>query len=223
MMILVSKRKVWDITDIAQDLGQEYCEALLGLHVFTGEDTNCAFKGKGKITPLKKMQSKPGYQSALRKLGRSWELEPSVIKELERFTCFLYGYGRVSSVNDVRTAMLKKMVGEGQQINCNSKVDLSRLPPCYNSLVPHILRVNYRLAQWKRSHENMPEIPNPKDHGWSVTAEGRVEPLWSDGPILPDRLIDLLDGDTEEEEEDVIEGTVLDMVSSDDEDYDDDD
>ena len=119
-----ARRKLWNITEIAQDLGEDYCETLLGLHVFTGEDTNCAFKGKGKITPLKKMQSKPWYQSALRKLGKGWNVKPSVFKELEEFICFLYGYGRIRKVNEVRAAMLRKMVGEGEQLNPKSKVDL---------------------------------------------------------------------------------------------------
>ena len=219
-------RNIWDMTDIGHDLGHEFCEALLGLHVFTGEDTNCAFKGKGKVRPLAKMISKPAYQAAFRQLGRSWDLAEDQRKSLERFTCFMYGYARLSQINDVRVAMIRKMVGgENHKINSTSKVDLSKLPPCKISLSPHLSRVNYRLGQWKRAHENTPEIPSPLQHGW-VLGENRVlEPIWSDGPILPELLIELLPSDNSDdalESED--EDGMIDMMetypdSSDDEDY----
>ena len=53
-------------------------------------------------------------------------MPPDVYKELETFTCAMYGYARDISINNVRTKMLKKMVGEDQTLNKSSKVDLSR-------------------------------------------------------------------------------------------------
>ena len=49
--------------------------------------------------------------------------------------------------------MHKKMIGEDETLHNKSKVDLSRLPPCKDSLYPHIQRVNYRLACYKRAFE----------------------------------------------------------------------
>ena len=42
------------ITELAGELGAEYCDCILGLYFFTGADTNCALEGKEKIFPLKK-------------------------------------------------------------------------------------------------------------------------------------------------------------------------
>ena len=50
-----NNRRLINLSEMFSDLGEEYCESLLGLHLFTGDDTNCAFKGKGKLIPLKKM------------------------------------------------------------------------------------------------------------------------------------------------------------------------
>ena len=75
------------------------------------------------------------------------------------------------------------MVGEGETINQSSKIDLSKLPPCRRSLISHIQRVNYRAAQWKRSHILQIELPPPTDHGWTMT-DDILEPLWSDGPFF---------------------------------------
>ncbi|CAL8342171.1 unnamed protein product [Arctogadus glacialis] len=50
-------------------------------------------------------------------------------------------------VNNVRSIMLKKMIGEDETLTTRSKVDVSRLPPCRHNLVPHINRVNLHLQE----------------------------------------------------------------------------
>ena len=110
--------------------------------------------------------------------------------------------------------MMKKMIGEDETLTTRSKVDLSRLPPCRDNLVPHINRVNHRLAIYKRAAKPIFWCPKPHDpgQGWEKTEEGTLEPVWSCGPILPTSLIDLLektveemDGDGEEDEEQEID------------------
>lgn len=59
-------RRLLNITDLADSLGQDYCTAVLGLYVFTGEDVTSAFKGKGKVGPLKKLERQPKYQETFR-------------------------------------------------------------------------------------------------------------------------------------------------------------
>ena len=109
------------MSDLAEDFGESYCEALLGFHVFTDEDTINAFRGKGKINPLKKMLKKPRFQNTFQNLGK--ELVPcqKLIEELEEFTCEMYGYPRVKQVNKVRSLMLNKMVG-GSTDNLTKKI-----------------------------------------------------------------------------------------------------
>ena len=80
---------------------------------------------------------------------------------------------------------------QSKTINQSSKIDLSELPPCRRSLIPHIQQVNYHAAQWKRSHIHQIELPPPTDHGCTMT-DDILEPLWSDGPVLPPSLIDIL-------------------------------
>lgn len=60
------KRRLINVTDLGRSLGREYCTTLLGYYVFSGEDCSSAFKGKGKVTPLKKLQKNPKYQAAFR-------------------------------------------------------------------------------------------------------------------------------------------------------------
>ncbi len=51
-------RQIINVTELAESLEPEYCTTLLGFYVFSGEDCTSAFKGKGKVGPLKKLQKK---------------------------------------------------------------------------------------------------------------------------------------------------------------------
>ena len=61
-----------------------------------------------------------------RKLGDDWSVEPEVRDDIEAFMCLMYGQARVKSVDAVCSIMLKKAVGEDEQLTTKSKVDLSR-------------------------------------------------------------------------------------------------
>ena len=199
-------RQLINISELAESLGQDYCATLLGYYVFSGEDCTSAFKGKGKVGPLKTLEKNPRFHKAFRELGDNWDVKLDVMRQLEKFTCVIYGESRESSVDIVRVKLLQKMVGKDKKLTSKSKVDLGRLPPCHFALQPHIQRVNHRVALYKRANENILEKPNPHDEGqgWIRTDEGLLKPLWSYGPILPTSLVDLLDTrvhDQEEEEE----------------------
>lgn len=55
-----------NVSELAESKGTDYCTTILGLYVFTGEDVTSAFKGKGKVGPLKKLESNPKYHTAFR-------------------------------------------------------------------------------------------------------------------------------------------------------------
>ncbi|KAK7102311.1 hypothetical protein V1264_020548 [Littorina saxatilis] len=113
-------------------------------------------------------------------------------------------YSREKSVDVVRGKLLRKMVGDNEKLTSKCKVDLARMPPCQSALMPHIQRVNHRVALYKRAHEGIQERPKPYDQGqgWTKNADGVLEPVWCLKPILPVSLIDLLaDGGCEEEDD----------------------
>ena len=64
----------------------------------------------------------------------------------------------------------------------------------HRSLVPHIKRVNYRVAQWKRSDVNMLQVPAPTDHEWAL-GEDILDPVWSQRAVRPSKVADILDSD----------------------------
>uniref|UniRef100_UPI00358F3B0A uncharacterized protein n=1 Tax=Myxine glutinosa TaxID=7769 RepID=UPI00358F3B0A len=196
-------RQLVNVSELAESLGEDYCATLLGYYVFSGEDCTSAFKGKGKVGPLKKLEKNPRFHRAFGELGDNWDANPEVERQLEKFTCVMYGQSRESSVDIVRAKLLRKMVGEDKTLTSKSKVDLARLPPCQSALKPHIQRVNHRVALYKRADQPIIEKPKPyEEQGWIRTDEGLLKPMWSSGPILPTSLVDLLNtGEHEEEEE----------------------
>ena len=56
------------------------------MHVFIDEDCTSAFKGKGNVGPLKKLQKHPKYLKAFQALSEQWDVTEALQKELEAFT-----------------------------------------------------------------------------------------------------------------------------------------
>ena len=59
-------RRLINVSELAERKGTEYCTAILGLYVFTGEVTTSAFKGKGKVGPLKKLHNHQTFNTTFR-------------------------------------------------------------------------------------------------------------------------------------------------------------
>ena len=128
-----------------------------------------------------------------------------LIRELEEFTCAMYGNARFTSVDELRLFKLKENC-DGKPTTAMRNVDMGTLPPCRKCLIQHVRRVNYQVSIWKSSHIAEPNIPVPSDrHGWTWV-NGVLEPLWIDGQVLPQRLADILqdtiDADSDDDDED---------------------
>ena len=114
-------------------------------------------------------------------LGDKYKVAENVNKEIEAFPCIMYSYSKENSVNVARSKILKKMVGEDNDLTKESKVDLLHLPPCQDSLLPYIYIVNRQLAFYKRT--NVPTFkkpkPNDENQGWLINKNEILEPLWT--------------------------------------------
>ena len=118
------------MTNFVENLAQEYCTALTALHTFTHCDSISAFKGIGKVKPIKVMQKNPRFQGVLAKLGEQWYVSEEVISGLEAFTCAIYGRSRVTSVDELRCILIRE--------KCESKyVKQNKLPMLISALFFH--------------------------------------------------------------------------------------
>ena len=189
-----NKKRLINMTQLAEEYGKEYCTALLGLHAFTRCDSTSASKGIGKVKPINVLQKNPQFRNTLATLGETWEIPEDLFLQLEAFTCLMYGGKHFTDVNEMRYSKLREKCcsSPGKTFDSSRNIDISVLPPCKKCLVQHIRRVNYQVCIWKRSHFATPECPNPADnHGWHVI-DGILEPKWLDGEFIPQTLIDVL-------------------------------
>ena len=85
---------------------------LLGMCVFSGEDCTSAFNGKGEGGALKKLETNPRIHKAFMQLGAEWNLKSHALKQLEEFTCLVYGQNRESLMDGLRAKQLRKIMGE---------------------------------------------------------------------------------------------------------------
>ena len=94
--------------------------------------------------------------------------------------------------------MLKKMVGDFHLRLIFLTATLSQISP-----PTHSEGYYYRSVQWKRAKEGFVDIPSLTQHGW-VVEDTHIEPVWSEGPILPNGLVDVLAGGQENSDDDYI-------------------
>ena len=80
-----------NITDLAKANSPDYCTSLMALHAYSGCDTTSAFKGIGKVKPIKILEKTLKYKTTLSRLGEEWHVTSDVVKELDSFTGALYG------------------------------------------------------------------------------------------------------------------------------------
>ena len=67
-----------NVSEIARENGADYFTTLLGIYVFTGENATSAFKGNGKISPLKKLNANPFYHSVFKSIGEEWAVSNDI-------------------------------------------------------------------------------------------------------------------------------------------------
>ena len=174
-----------DITKLHQTLGDAVCNALIGMHAYTGCDTTSAFAGRGKIRALKLTTSEHfQFQEVFQKLGQSWELSTDLFRKLQAFTCKLYSAS--TTTEDINTARY--------QLFCTQRGEResSQLPPCENCLLMHAMRANYQAGIWRGSLQQHLHVPSPTQHGWTRNEDGQLMVEWMRGSPAPEAVLQLL-------------------------------
>lgn len=179
-----TRTKYIDISKMAGRLGHDVCEALIGLHAFTGCDTVSAFAGKGKVAALKIIRKDPELNEAMKRLGKQWNLTPELFQLIEKLTCQIYQSKTVSTeVNDLRYGLFQFKKG---------KIESWQLPPCKASLWKHSLRANFQAATWRLCLTLNPQIPSFLDHGWCLDKDDVLTIDWFDKAAAPDAVLELM-------------------------------
>ena len=151
--------RITGISRLATIIGRDVCTALLGEHAWIGCDSVSAFTGQGKIKAVNLICSNDTFWEAFFCLGSEWSVAHELFSNLAKFASSMYSCSAKSTtVNDLRYEIFRMR---------NDDVSSGQLPPCKDALQQHTKRANYQAANWKRSPENSPTIPDATDgHGW---------------------------------------------------------
>ena len=85
------RQRYLDATAIGQKLGNIECEALPGMHAFTGSDRTSAFVGKGKKQVFQLVVSDVDMCNAMKMVGSSFRIDDGRLQACGQFVCSLYG------------------------------------------------------------------------------------------------------------------------------------
>ncbi|KAG0724746.1 hypothetical protein GWK47_039977 [Chionoecetes opilio] len=185
-----ARTKYIEVQKVASVLGEFVCEAIIGMHSFTGCDAVSTFAGRGKVGSLKLLKYDPEVQKLFCELGKEWTVSQSLVDRLETFTCRIYASKTATTkVNELRYCLFASKKGH---------IEPHQLPPC--SKHKHILRANHQTAIWRRSLEGNPDVPPPRGHGWKLKVIGDQEELrsrksqidWMDLATAPETIMELL-------------------------------
>ena len=184
-----------NISHLADNYCQEHIAAVLVLHAFTGADCTSAFKGKGKVRPMKLLSQKSKCIHIFGAVGSTWTLgDGHIVHNMDEFTCRWYGVGpRVKQVDVARDIKVKNICGSNVDLRPGLSIDLSTFPTCRQVLAQHIKRVNLQVGIWRRVLDHFPEIPSPVDHGYHETEQGQLKPLCFEGDVIPMVLVDIFE------------------------------
>ncbi len=192
-------RRYVDISGLASELGPLLCEALLGLHAFTGTDYTAAFMNKGKVRPLKLMEKSNSFCATFSHLGTHETRCEDILPTVEDFVCKMYGQPKKKTVSDARYAIFLRGYAP-KDINDPLKkirgANPSSFPPCRDVLMNKLKRAHYVTSVWKNALSPNPVHLNPADCGWFET-DNSYHIKWFDGSGLPQNVMDILESDAE--------------------------
>lgn len=99
-----NRRRILNLSAMADQLGTDKSTCLIGLHSLTGCDSTSSFYGRGKASCLKTFLAEDSNHTSLQNLGTAFKPPDHLISSIEGFVCRLYGSAS-SSVNETRSAM----------------------------------------------------------------------------------------------------------------------
>ena len=175
-----SRRRVWNMKKVKEQLGDDVCHDLLFLHAILGCDTTSPIHGIGKAA-LKKYANSLHFREQ-EKVFNSPSTVDDIVVAGENALVSLYGGKQGKNLDGMRYQRYCEKLATN-----SSQIQAQNLPSTSAAARHHSLRVYLQVKQWKGENEGM----SLEDYGWKVT-EGQVLPRMTDLPAAPESLLLLL-------------------------------
>ena len=210
-----NSRTFIDVKATADEMN--HIQALPGIYAFTGCDYTPTFFRKGKKRPIEIMSKSDQFINVFNKMGEE-DLSEDDMDVLESFTCSIYGYSKLTSINEARYLHFKrkcKPKEAAKPLDCLKNVDPSLFPPCKRVLLEQVKRSWYISKLYKNATVSYP-LANYTllDYGFEFI-DGYVHVKWFDGEQVPQDLEDDDDIDMEHNDGNEYDSEEEDEVSDD--------
>ena len=106
-----NKKQLISVTKIAKQCTQKYSTALMALHAYTQCDTTNAFKGIGKVKPIKVIQKMPEFRKGLANFGETWDVEDELFCSTGRIYMHVVWSRKLTDVNKLKEMQLLRKCG----------------------------------------------------------------------------------------------------------------
>ena len=225
-----NSRTFIDVKGTADKLN--FIQALPGIYTFTGCDYTPAFFRKGKKRPIEIMLKSVLFINFFNKMGEE-DLSGKDIDAIESFTCSMFGYSKLTSINEARYLHFKskcKPKEAAKPLDCLKNVDPCLFPPCKQVLMQQIKR-SWFIAKLYKNAAVADPLANYTllDYGFELI-DNYVHVKWFDGEQVPqgtedndDAVMEHSDSEYVEEEDEVTDDEGSEDGDSDGDDDDDDD
>ena len=172
---------VIDVKGTADKLN--YIQALPGIYAFTGCDYTSPFFRKARKIPIEMMLKSVPFVNTFNKMGEE-DLSDKDIDAIESFTCSIFGYSKIKSINEARYLHFKSMCkpkAAAKPLDCLKNVDPCFLPPCKHVLMQQIKRSWFIAKLYKNAAVADPLVNYILlDYGFELI-DNYVHVKWFDG------------------------------------------
>ena len=201
---------IFDVRGTADKMN--FIQALPGIHAFTRCDYTSAFFRKGKKSSIEIMLKSVLLINTFNKMGEE-DLSDEDIDAIESFTCSMFGYSKLTSINEARYLHFKskcKPKEAGKPLDCLKNVDPCLFPPCKQVLMQQIKR-SWFIAKLYKNAAVADSLANYTllDNGFELI-DNYVHVKWFDGEQVPqgaedddDTIMKQSDNEYVEEEDEV--------------------
>ena len=155
-------------------------QMLPSFHVLTGCDTTSCFVRQGKLKPWKLLEKHTEHFSQLADMGILAFDE--TINAIDMYVASIYnGFPTDATCNELR---YKLFASKGLQNEA--------LPPTRDALEQHVHRAEYQVKIWLASLSPTPTLALPEGKGWSKNEDGRLQPILSTQPPMPQAALEFV-------------------------------
>ena len=169
---------------LTEKLNFDLHKGLLRFHALTGSDQTGKFFGYSKLSCLETyLASSPSTLQPLANLGIK-PLDENIEKYLTEFVLQLYMKIRPKSVTTL-WALRWYLFSKNQ-------TEFNKLPPTRKALQQMMMRAHFTAMQWKSSHLQHPNLPDPNNYGWKWDLNREIfDPVMTTNPPAPKSIIEL--------------------------------